>query len=390
MFTNTDNNLNENEFVPSENKTKKRFPIFIIAFCILFSCVFGGIGGYISQQIISDKTSTNINAETALQNGVLDQSTVLSVSNNSPDQDSNLTVAKVADIVKDVVVEITTETVTTGNRMGQFIRKGAGSGIIVSSDGNIVTNYHVVSGAKKIAVRLSDGTEYDASLIGCDSKTDLAVIKIQASELTPAVLGDSSAMMVGETVVAVGNPLGELGGTVTSGILSALDRAITIDGISMRLLQTDAAINPGNSGGGLFNLNGELIGIVNAKSSGSDVEGLGFAIPTNTAKHVIESIIENGYAKGRVDMGLTLIEISNVQTAMAYRVNKTGLYVYSSTNNQFKSGDRIVSIDGVEITNLAEYNEIIDDHKVGDIVQITVSRKGQLLTIKVNLTELQS
>lgn len=363
------------------------FLAFVVSICILASGIFGYAGGYMSGQ---NSLVSNISERIALQKEDSYQTLSLTGTDNTSESGNVMTVAQVAASVKQTVVEITTETVTTGGRMGQFIREGAGSGVIVSSDGNIVTNYHVVSGAKKITVRLTDGTEYSAGLIGSDAKTDLAIIKIQASGLTSAILGDSSVMMVGETVIAVGNPLGELGGTVTSGILSALDRAITIDGITMRLLQTDAAINPGNSGGGLFNLSGELIGIVNAKSSGSDVEGLGFAIPTNTAKHIIESIIENGYVKGRVDVGLTLMEISNAQTAMAYRVNKAGLYIYGSTNNNFASGDRIVSIDGKEVNSLAEYNNIIDSHKVGDIVQITVSRNGQSLSIKVKLTELQS
>lgn len=364
-----------------ELKLNNRFLVLLLVVCILMAYTLGSATGNVSSSADAEKT---LIADSSYQ------AAILTVTNNSSDLDNVLTVAKVAALVKQAVVEITTETVTTGGRMGQFIQEGAGSGVIVSGNGYIATNYHVVSGAKKITVRLTDGTEYTAAIVGKDSKTDLAVIKIQATGLTAAVIGDSSAMVVGETVLAVGNPLGELGGTVTSGILSALDRAITIDGVAMRLLQTDAAINPGNSGGGLFNLKGELIGIVNAKSSGTGVEGLGFAIPSNTAKSIIESLIENGYVKGRVDMGLTLIEINTVQTAMAYRVNKTGLYVYGSTNKDFESGDRIVSIDGTAITSLLEYNNIIDSHKVGDTVKISVSRRGQNLTIKVKLTELQS
>src|SRR5699024_342301 len=149
----------------------------------------------------------------------------------------------------------------------QYVSSGAGSGVILTQDGYIVTNHHVIEDANSITVRTRSGDEYNASLVGSDEQSDLAVLKIDATGLTPAVLGDSTTLEVGELAIAIGNPLGELGGSVTSGIISALDREMTIDGQTMTLLQTDAAVNPGNSGGGLFNANGDLIGIVNAKSS---------------------------------------------------------------------------------------------------------------------------
>lgn len=366
---------------------KRRSPIFIPVLCLILSGVFGYIGGYASNQLLENPQITAVGNEG--ETGDQYQKLSHSLEEDDTHSASVFSVADVAALVKSAVVEITTETVTTGGKMGQLIREGAGSGVIVSEDGNIVTNNHVISGARNITVRLADGTEYGAKVLGTDSKTDLAIIKIEESGLTSVVMGDSSTLTVGETMVAVGNPLGELGGTVTSGILSALDRAITIEGMSMRLLQTDAAINPGNSGGGLFNLQGELVGIVNAKSSGTDVEGLGFAIPINTAKYVIESILNNGYVPGRIDIGLTLIEISDPQMALLYRVNRTGLYVYGSANKDFLSGDRIDSIDGIEITGLSDYHSVIDSYKVGDTVRVMVSRRGQTITIKVILTELQ-
>lgn len=274
--------------------------------------------------------------------------------------------------------------------MGQLISTGAGSGVIVSTDGYIVTNNHVIEDAQTITVRLSDGIEYKATLVGTDSKTDLAVIKIDAEDLPPAVLGDSSSLVVGQSAVAIGNPLGELGGTVTQGIISALDREITIDGETMSLLQTDTAINPGNSGGGLFNLYGELIGIVNAKSSGSDIEGLGFAIPVNTAKTVIEEIIVNGYVTGRISTGLTLVDIQDTGTAMSYRVSKLGLYISGSTSSDFQSGDIITAIDGKSVGSLSDYNSILGSYKVGDTIEITVSRSGRSITASLVLTELKS
>lgn len=322
--------------------------------------------------------------------GVLYQSVIRTVAAGDTQVNTAMTVSDVAAIVKQTVVEITTETVTMNGRMGQFISEGAGSGIVISSDGYIVTNNHVISGARNITVRLSDESVYTATLVGTDSKTDIAILKINASGLTPAVLGDSNSLVVGEITVAVGNPLGELGGTVTSGIVSALDREITIDGEVMTLLQTDAAINPGNSGGGLFNLYGELIGIVNAKSSGSDIEGLGFAIPVNTAKSVIEDIITHGYVRGRIDTGLTLVDITDTRTAMMYRVSRTGLYITKSTNSELKSGDRITAVDDNAVTNHASFNAAINTHQVGDTVNITVSRGDQGLTLSITLTEMNS
>ncbi|TWH56044.1 serine protease Do [Desulfitobacterium sp. LBE] len=375
--------------VPFHGGSKKpgtRYSALALAACVAASGLFGFAGGYVSDQIQGASSDT----ATVSQTEVLYQSVIRTVASGDSSVNAAMTVSEVAAAVKQTVVEITTETMTTNGRMGQLITEGAGSGVIISSDGYIVTNNHVVAGARSIAVRLADGTECTASLVGTDAKSDLAVLKINATGLTPAVLGDSSSLLVGETMVAVGNPLGELGGTVTSGILSALDREITIDGESMRLLQTDTAINPGNSGGGLFNLYGELIGIVNAKSSGTDVEGLGFAIPINSAKTVMENIIEYGYVQGRIDTGFTLIDLTSAQTAMMYRVNKTGLYIYESTNSQLKSGDKIISIDGTEITNMAGYNAVMKSHKVGDTIKVTVLRNNQNLTVSIILGELRS
>ena len=225
-------------------------------------------------------------------------------------------VEDVAAAVADSVVEITTEIVTTNSFLGQYISQGAGSGVIFTTDGYIVTNHHVIEGANKINVTLRNGTSYDAKLVGDDSKTDLALLKIEATGLTPAVLiADSDQLKVGQTAIAIGNPLGQLGGTVTSGIVSALGREIEIQGETRTLLQTSAAINPGNSGGGLFDDKGNLIGIVNAKSSGSDIEGLGFAIPANTVKKTIGDLMEYGYVKGRANLGLTYVTINSLAAA---------------------------------------------------------------------------
>ncbi len=297
-------------------------------------------------------------------------------------------VSTVAANVSATVVEIRTETVQTGGYFQQYISSGAGSGVIISDDGYIITNNHVISGADTITVRTTDAKEYSAKLVGTDSETDVAVIKIEAEGLTPAIIGDSSRLIVGETVVAIGNPLGELGGTVTNGIISALDREITIDGDTMTLLQTNAAINPGNSGGGLFSLYGELVGIVNAKSSGNDVEGLGFAIPINNVYDVVQQLLEFGYVRGRPYLGIEPIEIRDVQTAYQYRVDSFGVYVKSSElNKELQAGDRITAIDGVEITRIADIKTVLSKHAVGDILKITVSRGGKLVEVSATCYE---
>ncbi len=310
----------------------------------------------------------------------------------SPTTTSGLTIAQVAAMVCDSVIEITTESVQTNAIFQQYVTEGAGSGVIVSADGYIVTNNHVVEGASKISIRLHNGTTYEAKLVGTDSKTDLAVVKIEATDLKPAVFGTSANLVVGETAIAVGNPLGSLGGTVTNGIISALSREIQVGDTTMTLLQTNAAINPGNSGGGLFNGKGELIGIVSAKSSGVGIEGLGFAIPIDTAKTIIEQLCSDGYVKGRIDTGLSLLDISNIQMAFIYRVGRTGLYVQQVTGANaysagFKSGDRIVAVNDEEVFSISDFNRIIDPCKVGDLVKITVARGYGTKDIHLRLNE---
>ena len=244
-------------------------------------------------------------------------------------EEGALTTPEIVEKTADSVVEITTETVQTGTMLQQYISSGAGSGVIVTEDGYIITNHHVIENATSITVTLHNGESYPATLVGLDNQLDVALLKIEASGLTPASIGTSSDLLVGQTVVAIGNPLGQLGGTVTQGILSAKDRNITLDGETMTLLQTDAAVNPGNSGGGLFDAQGNLIGLVVAKSSGDDVEGLGFAIPIDNVVEVLDDLKEYGYVTGRVSLGVTLIDINTDQMAWMYRVSEMGTYIYS-------------------------------------------------------------
>lgn len=359
----------------------RRSAVALVVGCAVLATGFGFGGSVLANQLVGSD---------GVGNKVLYQSVERTSTSTEGSENGDLTTADVAAMAADSVVEITTESVQTNSMYGNYISSGAGSGVIISKDGYIVTNHHVIDGASKITVTLRNGTSYTGTLVGTDSQTDIAVIKVDANDLTPAVFGDSDKLTVGEEAIAIGNPLGKLGGTVTNGIISALDREITIDGQTMRLLQTNAAINPGNSGGGLFNAAGELIGIVNAKSSGSDIEGLGFAIPINTAKEVIEELISNGYVTGRPSMGISLININDAQTAMSYRVQEFGVYVVKTNvpNSPFVSGDRIISVEGKEVSTYAEVKSIIEEHKVGDTLSVVISRDGSEQTVEVTLQEM--
>ncbi len=362
--------------------TKKSVAVLLACSTVL-SMGAGFLGGYLSGGSAAS-TSGNSGSSTVLYQ---------TVSGSHTSGGNTYSAASISAAALETVVEITTESVTYNTFMGQYVTEGAGSGVIVSSDGYIATNNHVIDGASSINVTLSDGTEYTAELVASDSKTDLAVIKINADGLTPAVFGSSSELSVGESVIAIGNPLGELGGTVTSGIISALDREVTVDGQAMVLLQTDASVSPGNSGGGLFNSSGELIGIVNAKSSGENAEGLGFAIPSDTAKEVIEQLIAFGYVQGRASLGLTLVDINDWMTANSYRVSTYGVYVLSVTEGSaaekagFESGDRLVSLNGAEFSSSSELSSMLDEYEIGDTVTFIVSRNRKHHTIEVTLEE---
>ena len=312
---------------------------------------------------------------------------------------NGMTTSQVSEMVSPSVVVITTEQVVYSqwSWYGQNqVESGAGSGVIISSDGYILTCAHVVSGASQITVTIGD-TDYTATVVGEDDTSDVAVLKIDATGLTPATVGDSDSLSVGDSVLAVGNPLGELGGTVTSGIVSALNRSVTIQGTSstntMSLIQMDASVSPGNSGGGLFNMNGELIGLVNAKSSSSDAEGLGFAIPINDAIQVAQDLLENGYVSGRPYMGITYIAVTDAQTAAQLNVNAYGVYVVDVVQGGpadkagLKAGDRIVSIDGTEIAQKDDLGTLMQQHTAGDTLSITVARDGQMQTVSLTLGE---
>ena len=305
---------------------------------------------------------------------------------------SAMTVSDIVNKNADAVVEILVSG-TTQDYFGMMqVTEGAGSGVIVTEDGYIVTNYHVIQGANKVQVTLHNGETYPAVIVGGVDENDIAVIKINANGLKVAQFGDSSTVKVGDTAVAIGNPLGQLGGTATSGIISALDRTLTIENRTITLMQTDAAINGGNSGGGLFNDKGELIGIVDAKSSGVGIEGLAFAIPINTVDDIINDLIENGKVTTRPVVGITIQDVTEAN-AESYGLEAAGVYIAQVTGENakkagFQQGDRIISIDGTQANDSQTFINKVREHKVGDTVTIVVSRQGQEIEIKTVLEEL--
>lgn len=270
-----------------------------------------------------------------------------------------------------------------------------GTGFVISEDGYIVTNYHVIDGAQKITVAFSvsdDDNEYDAELIGGDEQTDIAVLKIEKDGLTAVEFGKSSDLIVGELAIAIGNPMGsELSGTVTAGIISALNRSLTIEERKMNLIQTDASINNGNSGGPLINSYGQIIGITSAKIASYYADGLGFAIPIDEALPIISDLIEYGYVKGRPVIGISGEDISEIY-AQYYDVPQ-GFYVAAVTEDGpaekagVKVGDIVIGIETQLIKSIDEFNEIKAKYKAGDTITISVYRDKEIIDLKVTLAE---
>ena len=383
-------NHSANAKPPKAKKPKKqRKPIsrggiaIALAVTMVFSCGLGFGGGYFANKV-NTSTSGSLNITKTSNSG-----TTTTASSTSKANSTSEVVKKTADSV----VEISTESVVTGSFAQQYVQQGAGSGVIISQDGYILTNNHVINGANSVKVRLRDGTEYDATIIGSDSDNDIALLKVNATGLSPATFGDSNSLAVGDYVVAIGNPLGELGGTVTDGIISALARKVTIEDTQMTLLQTNAQVNPGNSGGGLFNANGELVGIVNAKQSATEVEGIAFAIPINNVLDILSDLKEYGYVTGKVDLGIDFTDITSDETAFYYGVNQTGCYVLSvdSGSNAEKAGvtrgDLVTKVNDTDVSSSSDITTALEKAEVGDTVTFTVSRRGTSKTISFVLEE---
>lgn len=393
----------------STRRSRVAFVALLVAVAVLFAAL-AGLGGYVIADYLTAHEENEPNTEQNSPSIILpstgggnsDQTTVFEANGTdtydyaaitlTPKDGASLVgspngsagdavtsrIAAVA-AVRNSVVEISTTTVS--NR-GQLVA-GAGSGVIIHADGIIVTNHHVIDGASNIYVRLTNGNTYEAYLRGTDEANDIAVLKITPQEtLTVAKLGCSSALLYGEDVFAIGNPLGSLGGTVTEGIISALEREVEMDdGNVMTLLQTSAAINSGNSGGGLFNMAGELIGIVNAKYSATGVEGLGFAIPVDTAIISINELLDYGYIRGIPSLNATLVD-------RALNWYYSYPYVYAvGEGSPLQEGDWILEIDGAAVSSVSALKRAVRTYEVGDAVTLTVYRKNRTETVEVTLTE---
>ena len=295
------------------------------------------------------------------------------------------------------VVSINTTATAGTNIFGQTVETAsAGSGFIISSDGYIVTNYHVVKGATSVKVTLYSGDTYDATVIGGDSDYDVAVIKINASGLPAVTLGNSADVNVGDTVLAIGNPLGELTFSMSQGIVSCCDRAINVDGTPFNMIQVDASINPGNSGGPLVNLYGEVVGIVSAKYSSysnTTVEGLGFAIPISDVQAIITDIIENGQVTGKAYLAIKAGTMTE-QMAAQYDIDITeGVFVYSTESGGagekagLQLGDVITKLNDTAITSMTDLTMAKKSYKAGDTVTLTVYRSGEYITLDLTFDQ---
>ena len=375
------------------------------AVCAILVAV-GGAGGYLllrsdPDEVPSKSAETDLSSEnglTAILGGNDSQETdsaqfsddssfSMEIQKKPESSDGGFVVKDVSDVVQKVrpsVVGVITESFQT------YSTSSTGSGIILSEDGYIVTNNHVVEGGDSIAVTLDDGETYAAELIGTDAKSDIAVLKIEAKNLPAAEFGDSRQVEVGEAAIAIGNPLG-LNGTVTAGIISAVDREIQVGSSNMVLLQTDASINPGNSGGALLNEYGQVIGVNSAKISSEDSEGLGFAIPSNTVGPIVEELIDKGYVSGRPLTGISGRNVSALAAAF-YNIPQ-GILVdqvapeSDAAAKGLTAGDVIIGVDDIRVENISDACTLRDEHKAGDTMKLTFYRQGSTHEINIQLME---
>ena len=392
-------NVPYNEHVKKTRKQggkSKRFVAAMVSVTVLNLAIMGGMyalgrstgssdNKVASKQSLIDSLQNNGSGEASSENHAV------STANTAGEMDTTEIAKKVGPAVVGITSEMQGQMSIFG---GYSSSKAEGSGIIMSADGYIATNNHVIDGATKVIVTLNTGTEYEAQIVGADAQTDLAVIKITPSEeLTVATFGDSSTVQVGERAIAIGNPMGlEFQGSVTQGIVSAVNRSIQIDNRTMNLIQTDAAINSGNSGGALVNGKGEVIGINAVKVEMSGVEGMGFAIPISEAKTIISDLLEHGYVKGRPIIGVSTRDVTDYM-AKQYKWPQ-GAQVMEITSQNAKDagleqGDIITSVDGQAITTGQELSDIKDQRAPGDELTLEVYKysTGLKTTIKVTLTE---
>lgn len=377
-----------NSIQPKKGWTRKKIVVLVV-FCLILGGIIEAGWNYFSTQDRSGETAQDSPMSTMME-GVREKS-VLDII--SIDTSREMTPAEVYAANVNSTVGITTS-VTTNFWGFHTTSAAAGSGFILTDDGYIITNYHVIENSDSITVSLYDGTTYEAELIGYDKSNDIAVLKVEAEGLTPVVIGDSENLNVGDSVIAIGNPLGELTFSLTSGAVSALDREITLsNSVTMELIQTDCAINSGNSGGALFNLYGEVVGVTNAKYSGSgggsSIDNIGFAIPINQVKDIIKSIIENGYIT-KPYIGVSVTDVS--RETQSYGLPK-GAAVRSIVKDSpaadagLEESDIITAINGDEIDGSKALVDAVRNASVGDELVFKVYRKGESMEVKVIVGE---
>ncbi len=368
----------------------RRTLVWLIPIAVLLALALGMAGGFFVRELFfGDEPDFYDELEINMVKNEAPTEVEVSVTDT---EGKTLTRTQVVELVSDAVVEVGTSTEVKNSMFGNYVVSGAGSGVVIAQNEKyayIVTNYHVVEGASSISISCTDGSEFAAEYLDGDAGMDIAMLRIMTSKEFPKIVcGSSSNARVGEDVVAIGNPLGELGGTVTEGIVSALDRRVTIDGTTMVLMQTSAAVNPGNSGGGLFNMAGELVGIVNAKQSAEGIEGLGFAIPIDRIYDTLVEIIENKYIHGRPTLDIEVEYVDDIfEARVKYSLNATGIYVTNTANSNFKTRDYIYSINGERITDASGYAAAISALEVGDTVTVVIYRNGEEKTIVTEVVE---
>ena len=367
---------------------KKRMGLKIAALALVCALAGGAVGGGVAWGITSGVFG---GAETTVQ---ISGRPVTEVELVTVDGKTEMTDAEVYAANVNSVVSINVTGTSGTNFFGQPVQTAsAGSGFVLTKDGFIVTNYHVVKNAETVKVTLYNGDEYEAKYVGGDEDYDIAVIKVEASELQPVILGDSAGLNVGDHVLAIGNPLGELTFSMSGGMVSSVDRAINVNGTPFNMIQTDASINSGNSGGPLFNSYGEVVGIVSAKYSssggGASVEGLGFAIPMNDVVAMIQDIMTNGYITNKPYLGITGGTMTE-EMAAQYRYDiSTGVFVYSveeggaAADAGLKMGDVIIKVDDHEIGSMEDLTVVKKQYAAGDTVTLTIYREGSETTVEL-------
>ena len=379
-------------YIP-EQKKKKKLPWGLLLMVALCCALVGGVVGAGSILLVQNMQAEATVPETDpsyIMQSVRENAVIEIVEVAAGEQ---MTPAQVYAANVNSTVGITTA-VTTNFWGYQSTSAASGSGFIISNDGYILTNFHVIEDSDSISVSMYNGDSYEATLIGYDESNDIAVLKIDSEGLVPVVLGDSDNLNVGDSVVAIGNPLGELTFTLTSGAISAKDREVTFsNNTTMNLLQTDCAINSGNSGGALFNLYGEVIGVTNAKygtssSSSASIDNIGFAIPINSIMNIVESIIEKGYIS-KPYVGLSLLDVS--KETQLYGI-PAGAAIQAVTENGpaaqagLQNGDVITAVDGKAMTS-TELVSYIGEAKIGQQIVFSIYRQGETLEITVNVGE---